>query len=277
MNATTKTSQPEKVWRKPSRRLGADVVGRDACPRDPDAVGDDRHGDGGERQGHAGPGSAFDEVAVHDGERQQRDQRADAAARLGDFQCRVAEVDHVPFPQDRDAEGAQRQLAEARGEQLQGEGHLVEDDRRHRDHQQQEQQREREDAQVAPPAEEQDQAAQDAEHRDAGEEQLGAEGPGPEDRHAGQHDGEADGRRAGLDRREPVAALPRQVEGDRDDQEAVGVVLVNAPVVDQLGEDVPVEDRERHPHRRQGQGTEGKAGHTYIFGQFRTVLQGGDG
>ena len=63
-----------------------EVVGGDASARDAQAVGED--GDRNRRQGnhHPDPGALIDEIAKDEAQRKQRDQRSNAAARLGNFE-----------------------------------------------------------------------------------------------------------------------------------------------------------------------------------------------
>ena len=173
--------------------LGAHVVRGHPGTRDPEAVGRDGHRDGGQRQRDARPGAAVHQVPVDDGQREQRDQRADSAARLGHLEARVAQRDHVPLAQHRHAGDRERQLAEPGREELQREGDLVEDDGRDRDHQQQERQRKEENPQRLPAVEEQDRAGQDAQHRDPHQEQLGAQDARAQDRDAQDHEDQAEG------------------------------------------------------------------------------------
>ena len=89
-------------------------------------------------------------------ERQQRDQRPDAAAGFGHLERRVREDDHVAFAQHRDAEQPPCTASPNwRGQQLQRKRDLVEDDRRNRNHQQQKRERKRQHPQVLPAEQEQ--------------------------------------------------------------------------------------------------------------------------
>ena len=108
---------------------------------------------------------------------------------------------------------------------------------------------------------------QDAEQRDAREEQLGAQDAGAEDGEAARRTTRgrrATGRTGGC--RQPPASLPRQVERDRDDQEAVRVVLVGGPVVDQLHDDMPVENGQARGQDRERQRRRAAGGHMPVFG-----------
>ena len=135
-------------------------------------------------------------------------------------------------------------------QQLEREGDLVEDDRRQRNHQQEKGNREREQAQMLAPPDEQGDACDHADERDAREKQLRTELSGNQQEEA--RDNEHDARRARPRRRQPQrgAPFPRKERSERNDEEAMRVVVVARPLPGQRYHDPAVDPGERS---RQGE------------------------
>src|SRR5262249_5798746 len=136
-------------------------------------------------------------------------------------------------------------------EQLQREGDLIEDDRRQRDHQDQEEQRKGEETHVLPSEEKPDGAGEDANQRNAGEEQLGAEQTRQKHEKAGADEQQPDKRRLARSGPQRLPLLPGEVKRKRNDYEAVRVVLVARPLTDERREHGEVHpDNSRADERR---------------------------
>ncbi len=90
------------------------------------------------------------------------------------------------------------------------------------------------DAQPGPAEKEEDDAGRGSEKRDSGEEQLGAEHASRQNEHAADEDDEADNRRPLNRGKKTIASLPCEVCRNRDDEEAVRVVVAGSPVQDEL-------------------------------------------
>ena len=145
-------------------------------------------------------------------------------------------------------------FAELRGDQLQRERDLIEDDRRQRHHQDQE--RDREEHAPADRAQPKRNStvppiAPISETRVRNSSMPST--PSARTKHAAEHDHQAEQARRGRRGEELVAALPRQVRGDGRNQIAVGVVVVRAPGAKQLGDDVSIENGQPGDDERAGQ------------------------
>ena len=135
-------------------RLRAIVVRQHTGAGDARGIRGNRNGNRRERDDRAHPGPRVREVAVQNAEREQGDQRSDAAAGLRHLEARVGEDDDVALPQDGHRARLNAGRPHARGEQLERERDLVEDDRRQGHHEQEEENREGQHTQVLPAVQE---------------------------------------------------------------------------------------------------------------------------
>ena len=173
---------------EPLRRALAVVVREHAGTGHADGVGGNGDRDCRRRNRHADPGAVIRKVAVYDAQRQQRDQRPDAAAGLGHLERRVREDDDVALAEHGDGARLDAPRADPRREELQRKRNLIEDDRGQRHHQQQERKRKRQDPEMRATPQEQRRAGQHHDQRDAREKQLSAEEARDEQHQPDRHD-----------------------------------------------------------------------------------------
>ena len=91
------------------------------------------------------------------------------------------------------------------------------------------------------------QPGQDDDERRAADERLGADVAEDETRDPDQDEGEPPPARAKLRRADRLSPLPHQVRAEERHEEAVRVVGIVPPIVDELGQDVRVEQAEQRP------------------------------
>jgi hypothetical protein len=132
----------------------------------------------------------------------------------------------------------QDQRAKTRGQQLQRERDLVEENRGDRNHQDQKHQREEQNPKMPPAVHEQRDAAKQTDDRRARQEQLGAEHAGDEGGQTGKDDGQPHRGRPGTRRGELLTPFPGEIHRQRHDEKPVRVVVVGRPVVDELDDDI---------------------------------------
>ena len=118
--------------------------------------------------------------------------RADPAARLGDAQADLAQMDDVAVEQDRHAEQIERPRRLLGGQVLQREGHRVEEDGRQRHHEDQIGEGKQDDTEDPRPQVEEDEAGEDHDQRAAHEEVLCADVAEQEDPEACQQHRQTD-------------------------------------------------------------------------------------
>ena len=94
---------------------------------------------------------------------------------------------------------------------------------------------------MLPSQNEQHDADEHADHRDSGQEEFRAEQSGDQHEHAPGHKDEPDAAAAYGKQLQTLTPLPGEICRERHDQEAVRVVLIHRPVVNQLQDDVPVQ------------------------------------
>ena len=164
---------------------------------DAQAVHQDRDRDAGEEEQHALPRRAFVEIGEHQAQRHQREQVAQAVAGLGHLQLVHAEVDDVAFQVDADADQPQEPDTEFGGDQLHAGRELHLQEVRQRDDQEQQQQRHPQVTQGGPTRERQHEAADGDHEPDLLHGVDGRELPDQAEKHAEQHDADADPRALG--------------------------------------------------------------------------------
>lgn len=210
------------------------VLDAEACSHDADDVGRDRNRDAGEGEDNAAGGAAFEEIAVKDGEGEEAHQRADAAAGLGDFELHDRELDDVALLKGGDAEHGEDITGDARGQELEREGDLVEENFGEGNGKQKNEQGKAQLAEHALAEEGPDEARHEEDEGDAGGEEVhtvdtqNKDGDGEDDESdscpGGANGGGTDG----------FALVPDEKEREEGDEEAVGVVGDGVPVVDQF-------------------------------------------
>ena len=171
----TEGEEPLRLVDHALRRLLAEVVRQIAGERHPEGVHQDRDRDRREHDHDALQHALAEEVGEHDGERPERHQRAQAAARLRDEERRVRQVDDVALAQGGDRQPVQPFDRQIRGDQLEREGDHVHERLRQRHHQEQEQQREAQDPEDRRAEQQQHQADQRQHEGGAHRHQLDAE------------------------------------------------------------------------------------------------------
>ena len=120
------------------RLVGIPELADEACAENSEDIG--KHGD---RYGRAceqdsNPVTILGEIAVDDGEGDERNQRADTTAGFGDFERDGWKLDHISIAERGNADRLQRPGGELRGQYLKRKREMLQDDGGERDHQKQE-------------------------------------------------------------------------------------------------------------------------------------------
>ena len=98
---------------------------------------------------------------------------------------------------------------------------------------------------------EENRSGDDANERDARKEQLGRQHAAAEEHQADKDQEETRDMGPGLGPAQQVAPLPRQEQRERDDEKAVGIVVVARPLPDERRQDVTVKPHDRgHTYER---------------------------
>ena len=124
---------------------------QDPDPRDPEHVGEDRHGDGGEREQDPRDPAGSGKPCHQHRDGQKGDHGLDPAAGLHHPQRDVGKVDDVAFAKDRDPDSGEDRRCPLRGDPLERNRQGVEEDVGELDHEEKVQDREAEPPEGLPP------------------------------------------------------------------------------------------------------------------------------
>ena len=163
-----------ELMEEPERLVGVPVLDAEASAYDAGDVGSDCDRNGRSCEDDAAGCGALKKVAVKDGQGEETHERTDAATGFSNFQLHDGQLNDIAFLKCRHTKHGEDVACDARGQKLEWEGDLVEDDLWKRNRQKKNKQRETQFAQHGGAEEGPDQAGHEDDKGDTRGEEIDA-------------------------------------------------------------------------------------------------------